>query len=51
MSALTPAQRADADDAAALRAALTVLRRRFGGLATTIAVLEAKAAALESAAR
>jgi hypothetical protein len=38
----TPAQ-----DAAVLRAAAQVMRRRFGGLATTIAVLEQKASALE----
>lgn len=42
----TPAQ-----DAAALRAAAAVLRRRFGGLATTIAVLEQKASALEGTPR
>lgn len=37
---------ADLADAAALRAAAAILRRRFGGLGTAIAVLEQKAAAL-----
>lgn len=42
------AQARDAADAAKLRAAAEVMRRRFGGLATAIAILEAKAAAIES---
>jgi hypothetical protein len=38
----------DLADAAKLRAAAEVMRLRFGGLATAIAILESKAAALEA---
>jgi hypothetical protein len=38
----------DTADAAALRAAADVIRRRFGGLATVLAVLDAKAGALDA---